>query len=140
MFTEIKVMPKGKVPDFQPGVPFAIVQISTKDGEHPPYQKENCVAAFQTTFPDLDLPRQMEGMFDGEKARAILDFVESIKDKIDVLAIHCEAGLSRSPAIAGALSKHYFESDTYFFDPPYCPNMLVYRCMMNAIVERYKCQ
>lgn len=138
MFAEIKVMPKGKVPDFQPGVPFAIIQISTAGGDWPLAQTENCVASFQIAFPDMDLPRpSFKETFDNQKACSILDFVELVKDKIEVLAVHCEAGLSRSPAIAGALSKHFLGTDMVFFDAPFSPNMLVYRCMTNALQERY---
>jgi len=49
--------------------------------------------------------------------------------------VHCEAGMSRSPAVGAAISKLRWDDDQVFFDK-YTPNMRVYRHIMNLGMER----
>lgn len=44
-----------------------------------------------------------DGVFSDEQAVQIVDFVERIKDKVNGFLIHCEAGVSRSAAVAAAI-------------------------------------
>jgi len=69
-------------------------------------------------------------LFTNLHAITILNFVEEWKDKVDLICVNCVAGISRSAAIAGALSKILNDDDTYYFKN-YCPNMLVYRTILN---------
>jgi len=71
-------------------------------------------------------------LFETADALKVLTFFESVKDKIDVLYIHCQAGISRSPAIAAALCDLYGieSSANWFFN--YSPNFFVYRKMMDS--------
>lgn len=73
-------------------------------------------------------------LFNKEDAIKILDFVKEYKDKIELIAVNCELGRSRSTGIAGALSKILNGDDTYFFKH-YIPNMLVYRTIFNTYYE-----
>jgi predicted protein tyrosine phosphatase len=43
------------------------------------------------------------GLFKDEQAAEIVDFVEGIKDRIKGILIHCEAGVSRSAAVAAVI-------------------------------------
>ena len=74
-------------------------------------------------------------IFDETYAEQILDFVDSYRDNIDLIVVHCEAGISRSSATAGALSLILNKTDQYFFDN-YLPNALVYRKIINVAVKR----
>jgi len=47
-------------------------------------------------------------------AKEIIDFVFKWKDRVNQFIIHCEAGLSRSPAVALALSEILNGSETKF--------------------------
>lgn len=70
-------------------------------------------------------------LFGVSDAIKILDFVDSIKDSIDILYIHCTAGVSRSPAIAAALCDIYdIDSDINWFFM-YTPNVFIYRKLLN---------
>ena len=70
-------------------------------------------------------------LFGVSDAIKILDFVDSIKDSIDILYIHCTAGISRSPAIAAALCDIYdIDSDINWFFM-YTPNVFIYRKLLN---------
>lgn len=69
--------------------------------------------------------------FSRAHARQIIDAVRSCPTA-ERLLVHCDAGFSRSPAVAAALSKALTGDDTRFFKR-YAPNMRVYR----TILEEY---
>lgn len=80
-----------------------------------------------TTMLDIKL-------FTDQQAEQILNFVEKYGKEVDLLVVHCEAGISRSAGVAGALSLIYNGSDQYYFDN-YLPNMLVYRKILNIYMR-----
>ena len=63
-------------------------------------------------------------------AKAVLNFVNKYKEKVSLIICQCEAGISRSAGVAGALSKILNGEDFYIFNH-YHPNMLVYRTILN---------
>lgn len=66
-----------------------------------------------------------------EDGKSIIEFVERYQGY--PIIVHCEAGRSRSAAVAAALDCIYNGDDTRWFnDPWYYPNMLVYRTVINA--------
>jgi len=72
-----------------------------------------------------------EAIFKEETANLILSFYDLVvKEGAEVMMVHCEAGVSRSPGVAAALSKIHLGEDQEFFDN-YTPNMLVYRKILN---------
>ena len=73
-------------------------------------------------------------LFTDEEAEWILAFVNDYIEKIELIVVHCEAGISRSAGVAGALSLIYNGSDEYYFKH-YIPNMLVYRFILNAYMR-----
>jgi len=78
-----------------------------------------------------------EGLFTDEQALQIVDFVNEMKGKVEVLVCHCEGGISRSSGVAAALSLMINGSDNEIFhNDKYIPNMFVYRKMLNAWQER----
>lgn len=64
-------------------------------------------------------------------AKNIVDFVETFKNEVDMIVVHCEFGISRSAGVASALSLILNGIDQYYFDN-YVPNMLCYRKILNA--------
>lgn len=69
-------------------------------------------------------------LFTKEHAIQILNFIIENKD-VKKLIIHCDAGISRSPAIAAAISKILYNDDNIYFKV-YKPNMHVYRTILNT--------
>jgi predicted protein tyrosine phosphatase len=114
-------------------VPWAAISISSDEGRWAKLSEENRVGLLQLQFHDLDRCYSGYTIFGEEQARQIIDFAQSVWDKIDVLLVHCEAGVSRSPATAAALSVIFKGpgSDQEFFKN-YRPNMLVYRTILNT--------
>ena len=52
------------------------------------------------------------------------------------IVVHCEAGISRSSGVAGALAKHFIGDDFKFFKYPYLPNRLAYSVLLNMLNGR----
>lgn len=76
--------------------------------------------------------------FDLEDANAIIDFVnEAIERNISEFYICCDAGESRSPAIAAALLEAYNQDSDYIWnDNAYHPNKYVYKLMKEAVKRK----
>ena len=118
---------------FRSDRPWAAIQISHHD-DFPALSEENRVGLLRLVFEDIE-DADMPGSFNASLAAEILDFVDKIWDKVEVFLIHCEVGLSRSPAVAAALCRIYYNHDGGWFDSIF-PNRLVYRLLVEAHAER----
>ena len=79
-------------------------------------------------FDDVD----GDGGMTKDDAVRIHRFVERHKDVNFI--VQCDAGVSRSAGVAGALMKHYNGDDGEIFnDPKYRPNMRCYRMVLNEL-------
>lgn len=67
----------------------------------------------------------------------IAEFVYDIDEnhiEADEIWIHCEGGVSRSAAVAAAISKHLYDDDMWVFsNPTYYPNMWVNKLVTEAL-------
>jgi predicted protein tyrosine phosphatase len=142
----IIVLSKRLAKDFISDAPWAAISIDTID-KWPSLGQCQRVDLLRLSFADLDKQEYIDThneLFSGYKIRLfteqdaedILNFILSVKDRIDTLLVHCEAGISRSPAIAGALSLIFYQNDEKFFKKPYSPNMVVYRTILNKANEK----
>ncbi|HPM85059.1 MAG TPA: hypothetical protein PLF81_30355 [Candidatus Anammoximicrobium sp.] len=112
---------------FRSDRPWAAISI-TSGREHPVLSEANRVGLLRLVFDDItqsDTPRS----FTPALAAEILDFVASVWEKVEVLLIHCDVGLSRSPAVAAALSRIYYGDDGPWFELDF-PNCLVYEVLV----------
>lgn len=71
------------------------------------------------------------GIFTPTQAIQIINFVEAWKNAAKAIVVHCAAGVSRSSAVAGAISRVLNGSDEKFFGSLYVPNRFVYRTILN---------
>jgi predicted protein tyrosine phosphatase len=89
-----------------------------------------------------DITKRIDGRyaFTSDDAKKILKFMAGVEGKVNEVLVHCEAGISRSAAVAAALSKIYNGDDTEFYGPRYRPNSLIYRVLLDEhfgpIVEK----
>jgi len=65
------------------------------------------------------------------QARAIWQFVSTWRERVQAIAVHCEAGMSRSPAIAAAVCSVLGDSDARFFRD-YQPNQYIYQLLIST--------
>jgi predicted protein tyrosine phosphatase len=92
-------------------------------------------------FDDLDWCDEDEGKYiriNEEIAGKIIDDFSKFRERIESLAVHCRAGLSRSPAIAAALNVCFNLgiSRDRFFGGGYMTNRLVYQTVIRAGIKK----
>jgi len=131
---EIKVMGREVFEEFTSDKKYIVISI-TDPGSEPVESQKGYLAMLSLEFYDLDKDigqfPYSRFIFTERDAEQILDFIDTFKDKVDIIVCHCEAGISRSAGVAGALSKILNGDDKYYFDH-YLPNMLVYRTILNS--------
>ena len=118
---------------FRSDRPWAAIQISHCD-DFPALHDENRVGLLRLVFEDTEEANTPES-FNPALATEILDFVETMWDKVGVFLIHCEVGLSRSPAVAAALCRIYYNHDGRWFYSIF-PNRLVYQLLIETHARR----
>jgi len=98
-----------------------------------------CKAALNLWFSDIDSPKSENKekyikLITDDDAKKIKEFVDYIKTlKVEKLIIHCHAGISRSAAVAAAISRAETGDDKEFFSERYFPNMKVYYTVLRAL-------
>ena len=97
-------------------------------------------AAYLPDFPYVlrvyeDIDREIPGRsFSKEDAEDIASFVMSQLDLTDALYICCDAGESRSPAVAAAIMRYQGADDVKIWkNPHYHPNMHVFLRLCEAL-------
>ena len=87
------------------------------------------------TFDDTDDGKYGQLMTDDNAEDIAMFYSRFIYCK--VILIHCTGGISRSAAVAAALSKFCYDTDFWVFGATnlYRPNMFVYRKVLSALRE-----
>lgn len=94
-----------------------------------------CRGILRLSFPDADAPSEMYAeaeLFSREQAVRIWEFVREHRPAIERIVVHCDAGVSRSPAVAAALAHVLNGDDAEYFAGRYRPNMRVYRTLLET--------
>lgn len=92
----------------------AIISITNKLEKDIKFSNGRIIGVFRMRYDDEYVS---EGC--GPKQRNIKglkDFVDDARKKVDALIIHCAAGLSRSPAVAEAISRYLYEQDEHMYE------------------------
>ena len=121
-----------------PAVPYLVVSVTDPDRTEAvlaesPYQK----AVLRLRFHDKSGPRAaLSGKvaMTPAVAREILVFVREHLPEAALIVCQCEAGISRSAAIAAALSCILQGEDSFFF-AHYAPNNWIYQTLLKASEE-----
>lgn len=92
----------------------------------------------RTYFGDvLDPTRDGANPFTIQHAHSIASFVETYRDKVNVIAAHCSYGQSRSPAIVLALSSWLNKSSEQLYDRYPHFNRLVEKTLLAVIYDTF---
>lgn len=125
--------------------PHVIVSITTPGDPHEARLPvgELTLAVLRLSFHDMDSDHlthcsdltddERRECFTKAQAREIIDLVAG-HPSAKLLIVHCDAGLSRSPAVAAAVSKALTGDDSTFFKR-YSPNMLVYKTILQEYYD-----
>lgn len=116
--------------------PHLLISISAPNDKPKLPINKNRIDILSLEFHDLDEPYKDYKIFSKEDAYSIFEFLKQNKNIRDIV-IHCDAGVSRSPAIAAALAKIFNDDDSEYFKE-YLPNMLVYKTMMDVWKELFE--
>ncbi len=132
MRRQIIVLSRVEAEDFECEQRWACISIATTPNEFVRIHKRNRRGLLQLAFADIEQPIPGYTLFNDDHAHDILDFVTGHWRKIETLMIHCEAGLSRSPAVAAAILRLKRRNADEFYDDPYIPNPWVYRVLLEV--------
>lgn len=93
------------------------------------------VCRLQFDDVDRETKRGAETLMSFDDAMKIKRFVERYKNRVNTIVVHCEAGISRSAAVAAAIGKYLNGDDSFVFDnPKYYPNMHCYSTTLKALM------
>lgn len=122
--------------------PTLIISISSTDDKLPHIMdeadNENIRHIEYLQFDDIDTAENIHGlipMSDEDAGRIVNAFLQYV-DGVSQIIVHCDAGYSRSPAVAAALTKALGKSDEEFFGHDYCINKHVYTTFLKQLSER----
>lgn len=111
-----------------------IISINEHYSEIPVFAFNEKIQDILTLFFD-DKEDDVNGM-NKNQARAVVNFVNKWKEKVNLIIVHCGAGISRSAGVAAAIGKYLNGDDTFVFNnPKYIPNRNCYRQTLNAFME-----
>jgi predicted protein tyrosine phosphatase len=119
---------------------WALISIN-EEGDFPIVNtNDQLVERLNLKFHDIDRanPRDLNGriLFNSEMAGQVLDFYQSMKDKgVELMFVHCNMGMCRSPAVAAALQLVDQMNDHIWFATKR-PNALVYRLIVDEAAAR----
>lgn len=92
----------------------------------------HCKARLDLRFHDIQTAVDEKlTSFDASMADEILEFVNENINLADAIVVNCQAGISRSVAVASALSKILNHTDDQIFSHG-LPNMLVYTTILDS--------
>ena len=94
-----------------------------------------CLGILRLSFVDAESASDQyteRDLFSREHATMIWSFVLQHRLDIERIIVHCDAGVSRSPAVGAALARVFNGSDAEFFGGRYRPNMRVYRMLLET--------
>lgn len=130
---KIIVLPKNQAEKFNCDEPWAAISISGKYDFPAEISDTNRVGLLRLEFDDVD--RQLKNSFKPYQALEIINFAKEFIPKINTMMIHCNMGMSRSPAVAAAIQKLLTNDDNIYFKC-YTPNRLVYSTIMRVASSR----
>lgn len=128
---DIQVRSRQGARDFRSDVPWAAISITSNPHVWPELSDENRVGLLQLYFKDVTIPG--ENSITKGHVQQILDFVKTHWDHVECILVHCDAGMSRSPAVAAAIAKIFIgEGEDQYYFQRYWPNYLVYKMLLEA--------
>ncbi len=118
------------------GAPERTALISIMDHQRDCEERYPAPRVLRLCFDDAAERSFWQNLMTEEQADAICSFVLRYGREIDQLIIHCNAGVSRSPAVGAAiLAGLRQDEDVIRENPAYCLNPYVYR-LVRAAFER----
>lgn len=116
--------------------PHIVISIFDPDKPHPVLKISGlCQAVLALGFHDacpvgsMVLPPDIR-LLQPEQAAQVWDFVGQWIPHVQRIVVHCEQGMSRSPAVAAAIARHLGQDEGEFWEE-YQPNQWVYEFLLS---------
>ena len=116
---------------------YLIISISDRYQEPPTFRYDpDLLGVCYLNFDDVEKgEKNCISEIDVYKLKLFLSGAFNKHTHVENIIVHCGAGVSRSAGMAAALMKFYNNDDSPIFDnPKYCPNMTVYRMVLNSLM------
>ena len=112
---------------------YVVISIYDPDRERPRVKKQSGLrAVLQLAFHDAEPPAHGELLLmSRDQADEIWRFIDEHRNEVDAVVVHCESGVSRSPAVAAALCASFGGDAATFFEE-FQPNGHVYQLVRDA--------
>ena len=129
------VLNRYQVAEVTPDVPYLIISVTDPEREEAvlaesPHRR----AVLRLRFHDKGNRRPLAAgkiVMTPEEAHNVLAFVKTHLAEVKLIVCQCEGGISRSAAIAAALSRILQDEDRFFFQH-YAPNAWIYDTLLEA--------
>lgn len=130
------VLNRNEIKNYKTNLKHIVISIADSTSKYPtlPNNKYR-MGLYYLIFDDIDRRIGNYILFNELHASSILRFVNCYKNTIDLIICQCEAGISRSAGVAGALSKILNRDDNYFFKH-YHPNKHIYNTILKIAEEK----
>lgn len=97
---------------------------------------ENLIVEKLTDSDGFVYESRIYQLFTKKDAEKIYDFVLKWYDKVDLIIVHCSAGISRSAGVCAAIMKSVIGDDSPVWDNPlYHPNSLCYKLVLEEFMR-----
>jgi len=118
-----------------PDVPYLVISVTDPERDEAALaESPDRRAVLRLRFHDKGgrrPPAEGKMVMGPEEARAVVAFVRTHQAEAELIVCQCEAGISRSAAIAAALSRILQGEDHFFFEH-YAPNDWIYHTLLEA--------
>lgn len=133
---KFRIMSRQSAESFETKDSHAVISITDPTAENAKLpEQESRKGLLRLKFHDVDRELNIPGVkivpFSNEDAKKIVEFVAQVKDSVELIVCHCEAGISRSAGVVAAL-KRIFEEDDSDILHLYLPNMRVRWLILKA--------
>jgi predicted protein tyrosine phosphatase len=114
----------------------AIISINNNNSKTPNIRRQQIKGLITLFFDDVERDENKYFSISKDQAVQIVNFVNKFWNNVELMIIHCEAGISRSSGVAAAILKYKTRDDNFIFgNKSYVPNMKCYRMVLD---EFYK--
>lgn len=107
MVENILVLSLGKAEQYAPSENGAVISITSSNQDYASI-KDGWSSILRVVFDDIDDSKDESlKIFDVDHANQIINFLDTLPNHVNFLLIHCQAGISRSTAVAKFIADYY---------------------------------
>lgn len=117
---------------------YIIISINDNNCNTVIYKNNHIIDKLKLWFDDIDRPIPNYQVMLATDAHMIKEFIDTYKDKVSNIIVHCTAGVSRSGAVGCVLARYLNGDDSYLLATGnYIPNKHVYKLMCEVFGLEY---